>query len=59
MIVSLSVQLNSLELQDKQQGFVDISGRRRARSEVEAGDQDEELEQPIVTAGTATIGCRY
>ena len=25
----------------QQQGFVDISGRRRVRSEVEAGDQDE------------------
>ena len=37
----------------QQQGFVDISGRRRARSEVEAGDQDEELEQPIVRARTA------
>ena len=37
----------------QQQGFVDISGRRRARTEVEAGDQDEELEQPIVRARTA------
>ena len=37
----------------QQQGFVDISGRRRMRSEVDAGDQDEELEQPIVRARTA------
>ena len=37
----------------QQQGFVDVSGRRRVRSEVEAGDQDEDLEQPIVRARTA------
>ena len=37
----------------QQQGFVDISGRRRMRSEVDAGEQDEELEQPLVRARTA------
>ena len=37
----------------QQQGFVDISGRRRMRSEVDTGDQDEELEQPLVRARTA------
>ena len=37
----------------QQQGFVDVSGRRRMRSEMEAGDQDEELKQPIVRARTA------
>ena len=37
----------------QQQGFVDISGRRRMRSEVEAGEQDEEPEQPPVRARTA------
>ena len=36
----------------QQQGFVDISGRRRMRSEVEAGEQDEEPEQPPVRART-------
>ena len=35
----------------QQQGFVD--GRRRMRSEVDTGDQDEELEQPLVRARTA------
>ena len=30
----------------QQQGFVDISGRRRMLSEAEDGEQDEELEQP-------------
>ena len=49
MIVSLSVQFRAA---GQQQGFVDISGRRRARTEVEAGDQDEELEQPIVRVRT-------
>ena len=34
----------------QQQGFVDISGRRRARSEVEADEQDEEPEQSPVRA---------
>ena len=49
----------------QQQGFVDISGRRRARSEVEAGTTDCESEDGPCsifgdpTAGTATIGCRY
>ena len=37
----------------QQQGFVDISGRRRMRSEVGTGDLDEELEQPLVRARTA------
>ena len=37
----------------QQQGFVDVSGRRRMRSEVDTGDQDEELEQPLVRARTA------
>ena len=37
----------------QQQGFVDISGRRRMRSEVEAGEQDEELERPLVRARIA------
>ena len=36
----------------QQQGFVDVSGRRRMR-EVDTGDQDEELEQPLVRARTA------
>ena len=40
----------------QQQGFVDISGRWRVRSEVEAGDQDSIFGDP--TAGTATTGCR-
>ena len=39
----------------QQQGFVDISGRRRTRSEVETGEQDEELEQPPVRARTAQV----
>ena len=33
-----------------QQGFVDISGRRRMRSDVEVGEQDEEQEQPLVSS---------
>ena len=37
----------------QQQGFVDISGRRRMCSEVEVGEQDEELEQPLLRARTA------
>ena len=37
----------------QQQGSLDISGRRRMRSEVDPGDQDEEFEQPIVRARTA------
>ena len=39
----------------QQQGFLDISSRRRMRSEVEAGEQDEELEQPPVRARTAPL----
>ena len=44
--------IDQLRAAEQQQGFVDISGRRRMRSEVEAGKQDEELEQPPVRART-------
>ena len=53
----------------QQQGFVDISGRRRMRREVENGEQDEESEQPRARTapsassekpaiGTEVVGCR-
>ena len=49
----ISERIDQFRAAGQQQGFVDISGRRRMRSEVEAGEHDKELEQPPVRARTA------